>query len=176
MKDKIVKYLEGIRDYSLKYHNHKETAAWAGLAFYAVFCGTFTRTKFTGEYAYCLNIGFTILILLVALLLYFYIKNQFDLKDVATSYFSASMSLLLEVLLKEEKDIKPNEYLALDNDSGDTELASTHFLPQKVLETAKTMKTKGAGAARKTKRLAYIILITVTVGTVVFQWFGTSKP
>lgn len=80
MKEKVAQYYEDTRKYYSSYHNHKETSAWAGLILYVLFCGAVTKLDAPSSSVHWFNVGFSIFVIAIAILIFFYVKNQFSLK------------------------------------------------------------------------------------------------
>jgi len=90
-KEDAIEYLQDIRQHYNAYHEHKEKSAWAGVAIYVLFAGTLLPIQLRGPDEIVYDIIYTAFILIVAALVFTYVRNQFNLKrssvEVGTQNF-----------------------------------------------------------------------------------------
>lgn len=90
MKDYIIKYYDSAQSYYGTYHNHKEVSAWAGLVLHVLFLGFVNRIEATKHFYTEVTLSIIGVSLLVSVLTYRYISNQFKMKDQAGAHAGAA--------------------------------------------------------------------------------------
>lgn len=106
-KQEAVAYLQEIRQHYTDYHEHKEKSAWAAVVLYVLFAGTLLPIQLRGPDTVWYDTGYTAFIVVVAALVFFYARNQLDLKNEGRVYVAASMQLLLELMAMDEESSTP---------------------------------------------------------------------
>lgn len=169
MKEFLVNYYENTRQYYGTYHNHKEDSAWAGLALHVLFCGLIIRADIPANLELASGIGLTFAVLMIALLVFRYIQNQLEMKDLAGAYAAAAFYLLVEILRKKEAELNLNDYLTI-KESPDTRAQSTHVLPACLLRKARILDTRGRWFQDRTRSTIYALLVLSTVSVIGLKW------
>src|SRR3990172_3873134 len=109
MRDEILKYLEEIRSHYANYHNHKETSAWAAVAVFMVFLAQIFRPLFQGEIDKIIEKGsVTVIIIALTIIIYIYLKKQFELRAVGAGVVAAAFYLKTELINKPNQSIDFN--------------------------------------------------------------------
>lgn len=153
-KDNVLQYYKFLFDFYGRYHNHKETVAWAVLLLFATFFSTIILIppeKIETGNIYN-KIYITVSMLFFSCIIYKYLKSQFEYKDVGGAYSAAAGLLILEIM-QEDKDKCFKEYINI-NENPDNRYQSSYCLPKKLLDKSKEMNKKG----RKNKKVIPIIL------------------
>ena len=165
-KSEAVEYVRDIRQHYHAYHEHKERSAWAAVVLYVLFAGTLLPIQLRGPDTPLYDIGYGSFILIVAVIVFLYTRNQFDLKNEGRVYVAASMQLLLELMSVDEDEFESREFFQLPTDVGDSRYDSEEILPPLLLERADTFRRPGAsfGASDTSKILCYTIILIMTVG------------
>jgi len=168
MKEYIVTYYENTSIYYAQYHNHKEISAWAGLVLHLLFCQLNFQISFNKDILLIGTFTSSIFTLIVAFLVFLYIKNQLLMKDIAGAHTAASKILLSEVIQTSEEIIDVNKYMKIE-DSADTQSQASHVLPMILLKKSEIINSRGRGFQDKTKWMIYSLLIFSTFSTIGYK-------
>ena len=169
MRDKLIDYYENCRSHYTTYHNHKEISAWAGLALFVFFAGFVNLIKVPETLKFEGALIVTLLVCVVALLVFRYISAQLEMKDVGGSYVAAAIAFITDLISGEISDEKLHEYLHV-KESPDLKAQSRHVLPQKFIEKAEVLNTRGRGFQDTTKAMIYGILALVAMLLITSKW------
>lgn len=164
-KQDAIEYLQDIREHYNNYHEHKEKSAWAGVALYVLFAGTLLPIQLRGPNEIAYDILYTSFILIVATLVFLYVRNQFDLKNEGRVYVAAAMQLTTEIMAMDDQEFEANDFFKLP-ETEDQEYDSDEILPNQVLNKADEFRhpTTHFGPSDISKFLCYLIITTLTGG------------
>ncbi len=166
MKEQIFQYYATTRDLYESYHNHKEVSAWAGLALYVVFCGALLGPNPPASYHMLFAGSLTFLVLVVAVLIFIYVRTQLRMKDRGGAISSAASYLLAEVV--RDSSATADKYLTIE-ESGVKEEQAAHVLPAVLLKKAEVFDIPGRGR-HITRWMVYGLLCVTTLGSLGFVW------
>lgn len=172
-RDTLIEYYKHISDYYNTDHNHKELLAWAGLVFFFGFCAVISQVEKLSCTPCIENNVISLLTVVVAFMIVYFMSNQFFLRDQAGDYSAAALKTILDLMdanLSEE-DLQdyciPNTVLNLSKS------IAPHVLSKKLIENFKILENKGNKLRKKTKTLAYLLLVISTL-LVIFQRLSMS--
>lgn len=171
MKKDLIVYYADTSKYYATYHNHKEICAWAGLVLYVLFLGLVTRADIPPEHKLITTRAVTAPVLLVTLLVFFYIRNQLEMKDLGGALSGAAGRLLLEIIRTEESKLKLDDYLSVGG-SPDTNAQSSYVLPKRLRDLANELNKGGRGFQDRTRSMIYGLLALSTVTIIGLKWIG----
>lgn len=156
-------------------HNHKESSAWGGLVLYAFFCGALISTNWNSpghtKLPLFITVGW------VTVLTVYYLRNQLQLKDQASSRISASSFILSEIIT--DPDFSSEKYVSMKDipPSLDKE-AGAGSLPNYFLEKAiyfYPVQVKNDSAIKRTQIAVYALMLATFSVTVVTLWIKLYK-
>lgn len=164
-KQDAIEYLQDIRQHYNEYHEHKEKSAWAGVALYVLFAGTLLPIQLRGPDEIAYDVIYTAFILIVATLVFMYIRNQFDLKNEGRVYVAAAMQLTTEIMAMDEQEFEASDFFKLP-EAENQRYDSDEILPDSVLQRADEFRhpTTRLRPSDISKFLCYLIIITLTGG------------
>lgn len=164
-KQVAIEYLQEIRQHYNEYHEHKEKSAWAGVALYVLFSGTLLPIQLRGPNEVVYDVVYTAFILMVATLVFLYIRNQFDLKDEGRVYVAATMQLTTELIAMDEQEFEASDFFQLPA-TENRQYDSDEILPDAILERADEFRhpTTRFRPSDISKILCYLIVIILTAG------------
>lgn len=165
-KEETIEYLRDIREHYNNYHEHKEKSAWAAVVLYVLFAGTLLPIQLRGPDTVLYDAGYALFIVLVALVVFLYTRNQFDLKNEGRVYVAASMQLLVELMAMDEDTFESRELFEMPADSGDSQYDSDEILPAVLRERADEFRRPGTALrpSDKSRFLCYTIILIMTLG------------
>lgn len=106
-----------------------------------LFAGTLLPIQLRGPDTVWYDLGYTVFILIVAILVFLYARNQFDLKNEGRVYVAASMQLLLEIVAINEEEFESQEYFQFPTNKEDSDYDSKKVLPNTLLNRADKFRT-----------------------------------
>lgn len=174
MKSDIIDFYKDTKNYYALYHNHKETMSWAGLVLYMVFCGLMVRYELPQQASAIIVITLTIFFLAITICVYFYIRNQLAMKDMASVSIAACMWILTELVQTDEEAIDVTYYMERC-EYGDSNTQTSHALPKLLVNKRLDMNHKGQGFQSLTRLLIYSLLVfsaLLALSILWWQWFG----
>jgi hypothetical protein len=165
-KEEAMEYLRDIREHYNNYHEHKERSAWAAVVLYVLFAGTLLPIQLRGPDTYLYDLGYVAFILIVALVVFGYTRNQFDLKNEGRVYVAASMQLLLELMAMDEDEFDSGEFFEVPKSTGDSYYDSEETLPPILLKRADKFRNPGISIKPSvtSRVLCYAIILIMTIG------------
>lgn len=165
-KQEAVAYLQEIRQHYTDYHEHKEKSAWAAVVLYVLFAGTLLPIQLRGPDTVWYDTGYTAFIVVVAALVFFYARNQLDLKNEGRVYVAASMQLLLELMAMDEEEFDSEDFFQIPADTGNSNYDSDQILPAVLLERADEFRDSRAmfRPSDLSRILSYLIIFIITGG------------
>lgn len=157
-RDEILKHLNVIQSHYASYHNHKETAAWAGLVLSVLLQWNVAGAVAKVAALSCeLRTAVIVAELLVVGLTWAYLCKQFALRRRGGDIAGACIALASEIIGNPSGQINAKDYLPTD--VHDAEFQSGNVLPATVLRRANELSEGGQGARQTLERLAYGLLI-----------------
>jgi len=169
MRENVIKYYESSRTHYTTYHNHKELSAWAGLILFVFFAGFINLMKLPVGFEVDAAITITVFVLIVSVLVFRYISNQLEMKDLGGAYVAASIAFTTDLITGNITDEELDEYMKVE-ESPDVQAQSRHVLPYKFLKKAKVLNSRGRGFQDTTKHMIYGILFIVSLLLVASKW------
>lgn len=165
-KQEAVEYLRDIRQHYNAYHEHKEKSAWAAVVLYVLFAGTLLPIQLRGPDTVLYDLGYALFILFVAVVVFLYTRNQFDLKNEGRVYVAASMQLILELMETDRETFDSEEFFRTAETDGDSYYDSDETLPPIIHERANRFRRTGTSLrpSETSKNLCYTIILIMTVG------------
>jgi hypothetical protein len=131
-----------------------------------LFAGTLLPIQLRGPDTVLYHLGYVVFILIVAGVIFFYPRTQFDLKNEARVNVAASMQLSSELLAMDEDEFDSGKFFQLPDDMKDSQYDSEEILPPILLERADTFRrpSRKLRASDKTRLLCYMIILIMTAG------------
>ena len=165
-KKEAIEYLRDIRDHYSNYHQHKEQSAWAAVVLYVLFAGTLLPIQLRGPNTVVYDFGYVLFIMIVATVVFLYIRNQFDLKNEGRVYVAASMQLLLDLIAMDRKEFDSVEFFQTPENAEGSYYDSDEILPPILIERADKFRRPGTWykPSDKSKILCYTIILIMTIG------------
>lgn len=165
MKKSLVDYYETTSTFYGSYQSHKEIVAWAGLVLHVLFCGLMTRIEMPPEFISVGSIWLIGFILVIAFLVYRYIKNQLLMKRNASAFGAAAKFFVSEIMQMDENSPDLVTYIKI-GESGDTMSQAQHVLPEKLRDKAEIIRARGPGEQKTTEFLIYSLLVFSTISVI----------
>ena len=168
-RDEILKHLNAIQSHYAAYHNHKETAAWAGLVLSLFFQWNVAGAVAKAGPMSC-ELRTTVIVaeLFVIVLTWVFLRKQFTLRRRGGDIAGACIALASEIVGNPSGSFDAAEYLP--NDIHDTEFQSSNVLPARVLRRANELSAGGQGARQTLEWLAYGLLSVSGALSVAWVW------
>lgn len=165
-KSEAIEYLHNIREHYNNYHEHKEKSAWAAVVLYVLFAGTLLPIQLRGPDTLLYDAGYVSFIVIVAVVVLLYSRNQFDLKNEGRVYVAASVQLLSEIIAMDESEFDSQEFFRLPADTDESEYDAGAILPTTLLERADEFRTpsRRLRPSDKSRILCYTIILMMTAG------------
>lgn len=131
-----------------------------------LFAGTLLPIQLRGPDTVWYDLGYTVFILIVAILVFLYARNQFDLKNEGRVYVAASMQLLLEIVAINEEEFESQEYFQFPTNKEDSDYDSKKVLPNTLLNRADKFRTSSTRLKPTdiSRTLCYCIVVIITIG------------
>lgn len=157
----LLDYFKSIADRQGKYHDHKETTAWACLVLHLALCGALLHLDIqTAQDPHRMQFAVLVVAAIATVLSCLYIRKQLQLKDVAGAQAGIATYFMSEMATSPSGTIvKP---LAPVIRSGDTEMQWEYVMPSDFVALAKQLNDKGRGAQFATRVYMYGLLLTAS--------------
>lgn len=165
MKKSLIDYYETTSTFYGSYQSHKEITAWAGLVLHILFCGLMTRIEMPKEFISVGSVWLIGFIIVIAFLVWRYIKNQLEMKRNASALGAAAKFFVSEIMQKNENGQDFSEYITIE-ESPDKRSQAQHVLPTKLRTKAKVIEGMGAGEQTTTEYLIYSLLVFSTFSVI----------
>jgi hypothetical protein len=139
-KEVVRGYLNDMRQHYAIYHNHKEAMAWAGVVlFYVLLAGVIKAAPLDGVSARFVSFG----IIIVAVLVYGYAREQLRLKAYAANIIAACIFFLTESLGSDSWGQDRDAFTVIRPEEGNRYGQSPFFLPKFVQDKARELGQVG---------------------------------
>ena len=137
-KENILSYLADLRSYYATYHNHKETSAWAAIAFCILLAGPVATTlAAVTDCSLPLRVIATALLVGVFIVTCAYLNQQFQLRRDAANVVEACDYWATRTLTMENDEIKATDFVPATGDDERTQ--GPHTLPNCIQSKADSL-------------------------------------
>jgi len=169
LKENVLKQISDILADFRAQHNHKETSAWARIVFYSVICLQLAKigecSKIEGP------IIATFFLLIFALLIFLFVRKQYNQQCHAVNTNAACISLTAKIISGKKK-VEESDCEPAPDDANLKELTNYHIFPKCLLEEIKNMPKDHLIARRYLENLGYWVFIGITILTLYSIWSG----
>ena len=173
-KDEALKYLTDLRSYYGTYHNHKETSAWAIIAFSVLLAGPgVTTLAGITDGSLPLRVVATFVLIAMLYAAFVFLMQQFRSRRYAANVVAACNYWLAKVLIAEE-----NKLSAIDFSlpvASDDQTHAEMTLPTCIQSKAKELGRKGKDAIEKMEGSGYVLLIFLFLLVIVRIWICPER-
>ena len=169
MKEDLLKYYEQCRSHYTAYHNHKEISAWAGLVLFVFISGFVNLIDIPYKFKIQSAIALSLFVIAISILVFKYIENQLDMKDMASSYVAAAISIITDVSAGRIEETEYESYFKVER-SIDCKAQSKLVLPIKFLKKAEKFDTKARGFQDRTRTMMFGLLFLVAILVIASKW------
>jgi hypothetical protein len=162
-RKEVFEFLRAIQSHYAAYHNHKENSAWAGVAFFvAVLAGGATILR---DHLSSLRpnerMGLIAVVALLCGVTCFFLREQFRLRKRAADIVAASCRAQTDILSNPSEAIDPLQWQI--EQSIDSEMQSSHFLPRRLNTLATELSAQGQGARKALEACAYLLVTLLSI-------------
>lgn len=172
LKKGLLKHLADLHTAFRMQHNHKETSAWAGIVIFLLIC--VQLAKFGKSSDFYIHAGATIFFIVFGLLVWCFVKKQYELQLHALKANAACMSLSAKIL-SGEKEVSKNDCEPAPGNAKLKELKNWNVFPKCLLEEINIMPTNHLKDRLYLEKLGYWVLIVTMLFVLYSIWSNEFK-